>query len=229
MSVISPTDKEPDMSNPYASPDPEQSGQNAAADAWSSTPGAPSGPYGPASDGQSSVPASSWTAQPGQSSPQPFYGQAAEQQAQQAAGAWSAQQPGADQQSGYGQAPYGQAPYGQGQPGAYPGAPYQQAPYGYGPASAYVDVNQLRSNSTIVLVLGIISFVVGSLLTAIPAWIWGNSLMRQARDAGLPDSVVSNAKIGRILGMVYCGIAAAFLVLVIIFVIIGIAVGSSGY
>ena len=130
------------------------------------------------------------------------------------------QQPQAAPSAPQQEAPASQAPqtdpYAQATQGAY-GQPQQAAPYGqpvqggygqpvYGqPAAAFapgVDVNKLQSNSTIVLVLGILGLILIGLLGSIPAWIWGGNLMKEARAAGLPEDVVSNAKIGRILGIV---------------------------
>lgn len=131
---------------------------------------------------------------------------------------WSSQQPTppAQPQNPYGQPGYGQMPYGQpgyGQPG--PASPYDQ---GYG----YVTVEKLRSNSTWVLVLGILGIIqILGIIGAIAAWVWGNSLIKQARDAGLPEDVVQNAKIGKILGIIEVALAGVCLLLLLVLIAIG--------
>lgn len=61
---------------------------------------------------------------------------------------------------------------------------------------------QLQSNSTIVLVLGILSIFVTGLLTSIIAWVWGGRIQEEAAANGIPPEIVSNAKVGKIIGMV---------------------------
>ena len=119
-------------------------------------------------------------------------------------------------QSPYGQTPYGQAPYSQ---------PYGAAPasYGYGYSQPNALADRLRSNSTICLVLGILGLIVFPLVTSIPAWIWGNSLLNEARANGLPEDLVANAKLGKLLGIIgtaIWGIGAILLVLFLGFVIV---------
>ncbi len=148
--------------------------------------------------------------QPGYSVPQPPDGQAA----------WSAHQP-------YGQPdPYGQQgqPQWGGQPPVYATGPAPGQGYGYSL------VDRLRSNSTWVLVLGILGIIqVLGLLGAIPAWVWGNSLIRQARQAGLPDDVVQNAKVGRILGIIEVALAVAATVIIVLFMIFGAFAANRNY
>ena len=76
---------------------------------------------------------------------------------------------------------------------------------------------ELKSNSTIVLILGILGLVLIGLFGSIPAWLWGNSILRQAQENGVSADIVSNAKVGRILGIVgvaLWGVAIAFVVLI---------------
>lgn len=160
--------------------------------------------------------------------------------------AWSSQQPvpPTQPQSPYGQGAYGQAEYGQGagqqpqgqasysQYGAYPQQGQQtawgQPGYGQYGTAPLVDVERLRSNSTIVLVLGILGLVqILPIIGSIIAWVWGNSLVRQAREAGLPDDVTQNARIGKILGIISVALWALFAVLIIVLIVIGVAASSS--
>lgn len=76
---------------------------------------------------------------------------------------------------------------------------------------------ELKSNSTIVLILGILGLALIGLFGSIPAWLWGNSILRQAQENGVSADIVSNAKVGRILGIVgvaLWGVATAFIVLI---------------
>lgn len=60
----------------------------------------------------------------------------------------------------------------------------------------------LRSNATVVLVLGILGLILIGPFGSIPAWVWGNSVLRRAAEAGIPDYEVSNARVGKILGII---------------------------
>lgn len=83
-----------------------------------------------------------------------------------------------------------------GAPGQYaqqtppPMDPYAQQTWGQpapGPAWGQPgEVEQIRSNSTIILVLGILGLVVIGPLGSIPAWIWGNSTVKRSQALGLP-------------------------------------------
>lgn len=75
---------------------------------------------------------------------------------------------------------------------------YYQSPT----TSAVPSAAKLQSDSTLVLVLGIVSLFFGGVILGIPAWVWGNSLIKQAEDARLSPDVVGNAKIGKILGII---------------------------
>lgn len=151
----------------------------------------------------------------------PWASPAREQSANAGQGAYTA--PQFDQQNPYGQPgvqpkqPYGQ--YDGGQYGAQ--APYgangfAQAPYGMTFQMTPL-AQELKSNSTIVLILGILGLVLIGLFGSIPAWLWGNSILRQAQENGVSADIVSNAKVGRILGIVgvaLWGVATAFIVLI---------------
>ena len=151
----------------------------------------------------------------------PWASPASEQPATASQGAYTA--PQFDQQNPYGQPgvqpeqPYGQ--YDGGQYGAQ--APYgangfAQAPYGMTFQMTPL-AQELKSNSTIVLILGILGLALIGLFGSIPAWLWGNSILRQAQENGVSADIVSNAKVGRILGIVgvaLWGVATAFIVLI---------------
>lgn len=151
----------------------------------------------------------------------PWASPASEQPATVSQGAYTA--PQFDQQNPYGQ-PGVQAeqPYGQYNGGQYgTQAPYgtngfDQAPYGMTFQMTPL-AQELKSNSTIVLILGILGLVLIGLFGSIPAWLWGNSILRQAQENGVSADIVSNAKVGRILGIVgvaLWGVATAFVVLI---------------
>lgn len=151
-------------------------------------------------------------------------------------------------QSAQGHAPYGQSPYTQSaqeqaqsyEQAAYGQAPYAQAPYGQPAATQYYATpapvqllaERLRSNSMFCLVLGILGLVMIGLLGSIPAWVWGNSIIKQAAENGIPEEYISNAKLGRILGMVgtwiWIGLAILMFIFIIGMVIFAIAAGASG-
>lgn len=85
-------------------------------------------------------------------------------------------------------------------------APYTPNSQGYPQQPAFgmppAEVEGLRSNSTIVLILGILGLILIGPFGSIPAWIWGNSIVKKAEAAGIPADVVSSARIGKILGIV---------------------------
>ena len=122
------------------------------------------------------------------------------------------------------QAPEGdQAPYAA--PNGY-AAPNPNAPYGApapawgAPQGAYFPnplAESLRTNSVICLVLGILGLIAFGPFTAVPAWVWGNSILNKAQANGIDESVVANAKVGKILGIVGTAIWAALIVLFLLF------------
>ena len=161
----------------------------------------------------------------------PWASPASEQPATVSQGAYTA--PQFDQQNPYGQ-PGVQAeqPYGQYNGGQYGANGFAQAPYGangfgqapYGMTFQMTPLAQeLKSNSNVVLILGILGLVLIGLFGSIPAWLWGNSILRQAQENGVSADIVSNAKVGRILGIVgvaWWGVATAFVVLMIPLIIL---------
>lgn len=155
----------------------------------------------------------------------PWASPASEQPATASQGAYTA--PQFDQQNPYGQpGVQPEQPYGQYNDGQYGANGFAQAPYGtngfdqaqYGMTFQMTPLAQeLKSNSTIVLILGILGLVLIGLFGSIPAWLWGNSILRQAQQNGVSADIVSNAKVGRILGIVgvaLWGVATAFVVLI---------------
>jgi hypothetical protein len=75
---------------------------------------------------------------------------------------------------------------------------------------------------TLILVLGILSFVFCGIFTAIPAWIMGNNDLKEM-DAGLMDpSGRSITNAGRILGIVA-------VVLTILGIVVGVAALALGW
>lgn len=122
-----------------------------------------------------------------------------------------------DQQNPYGQpGVQPEQPYGQYDGGQYGANGFGQAPYGMTFQTTPL-AQELKSNSTIVLILGILGLVLIGLFGSIPAWLWGNSILRQAQQNGVSADIVSNAKVGRILGIVgvaLWGVAIAFVVLI---------------
>lgn len=145
----------------------------------------------------------------------PWASPAGEQPATASQGAYTA--PQFDQQNPYGQpGVQPEQPYGQYNGGQYGANGFAQAPYGMTFQMTPL-AQELKSNSNIVLILGILGLVLIGLFGSIPAWLWGNSILRQAQQNGVSANIVSNAKVGRILGIVgvaLWGVATAFVVLI---------------
>lgn len=145
----------------------------------------------------------------------PWASPAGEQPATASQGAYTA--PQFDQQNPYGQpGVQPEQPYGQYNGGQYGANGFAQAQYGMTFQMTPL-AQELKSNSTIVLILGILGLVLIGLFGSIPAWLWGNSILRQAQENGVSADIVSNAKVGRILGIVgvaLWGVATAFVVLI---------------
>ncbi len=59
---------------------------------------------------------------------------------------------------------------------------------------------------TLILVLGILSLVGCSIFTGIPAWIMGNNDMKEIRAGTMDPAGEQLTNIGKILGMVSCGL-----------------------
>ena len=145
----------------------------------------------------------------------PWASPAGEQPATASQGAYTA--PQFDQQNPYGQpGVQPEQPYGQYNGGQYGANGFAQAPYGMTFQMTPL-AQELKSNSNIVLILGILGLVLIGLFGSIPAWLWGNSILRQAQENGVSANIVSNAKVGRILGIVgvaLWGVATAFVVVI---------------
>jgi len=105
--------------------------------------------------------------------------------------------------------------------------PQQQYPQQQGdpaPGWGYPQPNPFDSESTSILVTGILSLVLCGFI-GIYAWIQGNKLRDRANAAGWPEP--SNAKVGRILGIVGTCIGIGGILLMIVYFVILIAVVSS--
>ena len=130
-------------------------------------------------------------------------------------------------QTGYpgAQADYG-AQYGYGAQAGYGQPLYGQMSYAINPA-----VERLRSNATTVRIMAFISLVTLGPLLAIPAWIWGSSLLNDAMGQGAPMDVVSDIRSARTTAMVCTIIQVAGLVLffVVPFLLLPALVGLSSY
>ena len=152
----------------------------------------------------------------------PWASPADEQPATASQGAYTTA-PQFDQQNPYGQpGVQPEQPYGQYDGGQYGANGFAQAPYGMTFQMTPL-AQELKSNSNIVLILGILGLVLIGLFGSIPAWLWGNSILRQAQENGVSADIVSNAKVGRILGIVgvaLWGVAAAFVVLMILLIML---------
>ena len=132
--------------------------------------------------------------------------------------------PGA--QAAYGaQADYG-AQYGYGAQAGYGQPLYGQMSYAINPV-----VERLRSNATTVRIMAFISLVTLGPLLAIPAWIWGSSLLNEAIGQGAPMDVVSDIRSARTTAMVCTIIQVVGLVLffVVPFLLLPALVGLSSY
>ncbi len=132
--------------------------------------------------------------------------------------------PGA--QAAYGaQAGYG-AQYGYGAQAGYGQPLYGQMSYAINPA-----VERLRSNATTVRIMAFISLVTLGPLLAIPAWIWGSSLLNEAMGQGAPMDVVSDIRSARTTAMVctIIQVVGPVLFFVVPFLLLPALVGLSSY
>ncbi|MGI9578434.1 MAG: hypothetical protein ACR2OH_09565 [Microthrixaceae bacterium] len=116
------------------------------------------------------------------------------------------------------------------QPPQQPGGQWTQAGVAGGqphaaPYPPQVVANPFDSESTPILVTGILSLALCGPL-GIYAWLSGNKLRDRAQAAGWPEP--SNAKVGRILGIVGTIIFAVSIVLMILyFVVIFLLIGTA--
>ncbi|QWW19546.1 hypothetical protein I6B53_10805 [Schaalia sp. 19OD2882] len=118
----------------------------------------------------------------------------------------------------YGQPAYDQTGYGQ---PAYGQPVYDQTGYGV-PSAGPAEAETLRSNATAAMILGILGLVLIGWLGSIPAWVWGNSILKKAQAAGIPESYVSNAKIAKITGIIGVVLGVIAFVFVVFFVGLGV-------
>ena len=111
------------------------------------------------------------------------------------------------------QEPYPPNPYQDQNP-----ATWQQPPAApYGATYAQPVTNPYDSETTLILVMGILSLVVCGLL-GIVAWMQGNSLKKRAEESGWPEP--TTGKVGRILGIVGTIIGLAQLAFGVIWLIL---------
>ncbi|MBN9503698.1 MAG: hypothetical protein BGO01_05000 [Armatimonadetes bacterium 55-13] len=86
------------------------------------------------------------------------------------------------------------------------------------------------ANGVLILVLGILSWVGFGCLAGIPAWIMGNSALREIDSGRADPSERGIVQAGRILGMVNCILVLVFILIWVIFfgglVALGIFAGS---
>lgn len=122
------------------------------------------------------------------------------------------------------QDPYGQQPYGQ-QPQGQP--PYGQNPYGAAPpppAGQYGHPGQPHPKATTILVLGILSLVVCSLLGPV-AWIMGNNAISEVENSQGYYSEEGGLKVGRILGIIGTALlGVGILAMIFLFGTVGLGV-----
>ena len=111
--------------------------------------------------------------------------------------------------------PYGQsAPgYGQQPPGYPPYQAYGQQP-GYGPRD--------HPQATLILILGIIGLVACQVLSVF-AWVMGNRVVREIDASNGQLGGRSTANAGRICGIIGTAFLALSILLVLLFVVVGIA------
>ncbi len=132
---------------------------------------------------------------------------------------------GAAGQYAPGQYPSGQYPPGQYPPGQYPPGQFPPGQYGYPPQ--YFNPAPVRNNPFAItaLVLGIVQFVlglalVGNIVAAIPAIIFGAIALKQIRLRGERGRGMAIA--GLVLGI----LGVIYFALIIIVIVIGVSVGS---
>lgn len=121
----------------------------------------------------------------------------------------------------------GQNPYGQSGQGGQPN-PYGQGGQGYpqGQYGGYGGPPADHPQSTTVLVLGIVSLVVCSILGPF-AWVMGNRVVREIDASGGQLGGRSSANAGRICGIIASVLLTLAILGTIVFVIIAVAAGTS--
>ncbi len=94
-----------------------------------------------------------------------------------------------------------------------PNMPQHGAPTG-APDPALVE--KLRDKANRIMTLSIISFIIGGPLLSVPAWIWSNKLLAEARNAGVSTQDVSKAVTGRYISMANVAVAAFIVVFYVV-------------
>jgi hypothetical protein len=76
---------------------------------------------------------------------------------------------------------------------------------------------------TLILVLGILSLVLCSFFTGIPAWIMGKGDLAKIKDGMMDPEGEGSTKAGMICGMICCIINAVLIGLIILLMILGVS------
>lgn len=127
--------------------------------------------------------------------------------------------PVSDPANPYASTPSGAQPPYAAQPGYGQASPGQQTPYGTQPGCAPVNPSRfdsLRTYSTVITILSILSWFTLHLAVSIPVMIWAIILARKARAEETPADVRSAVRAARLVSII-------MVVLQVIIVIVGIA------
>ena len=81
---------------------------------------------------------------------------------------------------------------------------------------------------TMILVLGILSLVGCGIFTGIPAWIMGNNDLKEIRAGRMDPDGEQLTNIGRILGMISCGLTVLSFFFICLITLIGGMAGNAG-
>lgn len=83
---------------------------------------------------------------------------------------------------------------------------------------------RLVSNSTVVLVISIVGIFFTGLILGPVSWIWGNRILEEAAQNGIPREAVKNAATGKTIGMIITILYAVGAALALI--VLGLAVAN---
>jgi hypothetical protein len=79
----------------------------------------------------------------------------------------------------------------------------------------------------LILILGILSFVLCGIFTAIPAWIMGNNDLKEMESGAMDPSGRGLTNAGRILGMIATILTILGVVIVVALLILGVLGGTA--
>ena len=106
--------------------------------------------------------------------------------------------------------------------------PYGESAYGptygqpaYTPPNTY-QYESIRSNSTIVIILAVLSFFTFGLLMSVPAWVWGHMLVTNAQTSNAPMDVLDKARMARMIAMIISIVQILGLLLFVVVFIAGL-------